>query len=287
MHLPVCARAHMCVGCTCICVGVHPSLPAPFRSQVFCFSGSWKDDHPLQGDMEESLFATKLLYALVDYAPSPCCPAAINGNVTPGLVRVLRDFGEHPSSVMGITSNTSNVCGGVKMALRCLCQLLQYDNDHPMGMWESAHDSGVVPVISDLLTISAGPTFNNVRTLCTCLVLVTPLGQEGRWAGKLPQVVQRLLTATVGEARARGTDTVISMCILDRRLLMGSSTWALTDILGELVTLNDPETALAAQELLLIASPGLVSCLGPLTAPLCALRNYPPSNLKFAVHASR
>jgi hypothetical protein len=256
-------------GCMCICLWVHLSLRAPSHSQGFCFSGFCNNDHSLQADGEGSLYTTKLLYGLVDYAPLLCCPAAIKGNVTPGLVRVLRDFGSHPSSVMGTSFKTSNVCVGVKMALRCLCQLLQGDNDHRMGMWQSAHDSGIVPVISDLLTICAGPNFNIVRTLCTCFVLVTPHEQEGRWAGKLPQAVERLLTATAGEARARATNTVISMCILDRRLFVDSSTWGLSDVLKDLAANSDPETGAAAQELLRIAFPGLEVC-GTLIPARCA-----------------
>jgi hypothetical protein len=247
------------------------SLP---RGQFFWLLVFVRISNCLQADGEESLYTTKLLYALFHYAPLVCCPAAIKGNVTPGLVRILREFGPHPHTLMGTSYNISSKCTAVKMALTCLCQLMQYNNDHSsIGMWELAYDSGIIPVISELLTISAEPTLNNVRTLCTCLVLITPHRQAHRWSGKLPEAIAKLLAANPGDARACAADALISMCISDRDSLMDSSTWGLNDILGELAGNSDPDTAAVEQELLLIASLGLeVSSTGALHAALSACK---------------
>jgi hypothetical protein len=84
------------------------------------------------------------------------------------------------------------------MALSCLCDLMEYEIDHRTGiLWESACDSGIVPILSDLLTRGAGLTIQSeiVLPLCAYLVYITPHGQEGRWADTLPRVVASLLSA--------------------------------------------------------------------------------------------
>ncbi len=184
--------------------------------------------------------------------------------MTAGLVRVLRKFGSHPHSLTETSSDISDISSGVQLALDCLCQLMQYDNRHPMGIWKPAYDAGIVSVLSDLLKVGTEQTIDKLLTLCTCLVLVTPPGEEGRWAETLSLAVAGLLTAKPPVAPARAADTLITMCISLRQHPVDPHKWGLGDSLRELATHSDPETATAAKELLSITTSAFdVSCSLP------------------------
>jgi hypothetical protein len=94
--------------------------------------------------MQADLMEQVCIFVLLDrlFQELSCfVPAAIKGNVTPGLVTFLRkahmDDGSRPENVYVISR-------GRGLALSCLKELMSYDMKHGKALWKTALDAGVV-----------------------------------------------------------------------------------------------------------------------------------------------
>jgi hypothetical protein len=172
--------------------------------------------------------------------------AAIQGNITPGLVRVLHMFSSPPHSLLGITSD---VCSALEAPIACLNQLLRHETAKPLEIWKPAYKAGIVLVLSNLLRLNE-TTAHNVLALAVSLLLVTPDGEGGPGVGRLPFAVARLLTAKPPVAPAAAAHTLVTMCLRDRQVLVDCDTWGVGDTLKQLAMHSDPDTAAAAKNLL-------------------------------------
>jgi hypothetical protein len=201
---------------------------------------------PQADDRQQLLVTTRLLLTLLDCSPR-FSPAAVKGNITRGLVRVLRNFCVRPDSLAG---PSSDFFSALDAPLSCLCKLMQYDNDNHGGVRVAALDAGIVLVLCDLLAVCDEPRIMEVLTLSTSLLLVTSPGDGGQWTGRLPHAIVRLLNASPPVAAAQAADTLFNMCITHRQLLLDCDTWGMGDSLRRLAAHSDPGTAAAAKKLL-------------------------------------
>jgi hypothetical protein len=237
----------------CACVRARVSLPLQSLSPslLSCFGLlPCKKHGSVQIEEKKRLIVTiSLLDNLLGCSPD-FSAAAIKGNITPGLIRVLHMFSSPPHSLLG---TTSDVCSALEAPIACLNQLLRHETAIPLEIWKPAYKAGIVWV-TNLLRLNNETTAHNVLALAVSLLLVTPDGERTPGVGRLPFAVAGLLAARPPVAPAAAAHTLVAMCLRDRHLLVDCDTWGLGDTLKQLAMHSDPETAAGAKNLLLIIS---------------------------------
>jgi hypothetical protein len=199
-------------------------------------------------------------------------PAAVKGNVTPGLVRVMRTFASDPASLV---RNSSLAFAVVEASLDSLCHIMQHKKENPTGVWKPAYDAGMVPAICDMLThVKRDEVLaTKLVRLSSRLVKVTPRCEDMRWIVTLPHAIAGLLIVKPPVIPVRAANCLATFCGLYPDLYREFHLWGLRKALKRLSRHRDPETARAAEQLLLIsfsASEPLAAvspCFSPPSAP--------------------
>jgi hypothetical protein len=193
----------------------------------------------------------------------PCfIPAAINGNVIPGLVHVLRGTRMDNGSGQEGPVLTPRV---PKDALICIHHVMLYDMDHGKGLWKTAVDAGIVPVLVHLLTPPDESTIDSTLAVSEMVLMSAPQGETGGWGLALLRACARLLCASPQVAGHNVVEMLHNVGTAHPALLMGWQTWGIDDGLQQLTMHRDPGTAAAALGLQML----LPSCIkGPDVSPV-------------------
>ncbi len=191
---------------------------------------SHKERLPQGEGTERLLQPTMVLVMLLDGSPHSIL-AANTQNITAGLVRVLHQFSSKPHNRV---QNSHGTCLAIDFPLLCLIRLMELDNEKELGAWKPAYDAGLAPVLCNLLTSCEEPAVSKVLRLSMALVRVTPPGNEGQWAGRLPREIARLLTAKPLVAAAQAINALFMRCGMHLQLLVECHNWGLGDSLKEL-----------------------------------------------------
>jgi hypothetical protein len=153
-------------------------------------------------------FLKKVLFHSTDYRR-----AAIKGNLIPGLVRALREYGPRPNT------SVESVCTGLETPISCLTSMMWED---PMKeCWKPAIDAGLVPLLVDYLALPHAVTVSQLLHLVIRLLVATPQGVDWRWACGLPDALVQLMKAPVlsPAVASQAMSALVHMCQMHRQLL--------------------------------------------------------------------
>jgi hypothetical protein len=185
----------------------------------------------------------KLLAGLFSHCPA-FIPAAVNGNITPGLVRVLRTFcagGQFRAEELDDTT----------FSLFCL-SLMDESDKNSIIFWKPAIHAGIVPVLTHLLTSGHEATIFGVLRLSGSLLLASLPEEPRPGAGTLPRAIAGLLSASPPVAVYEAAETLLNIGQMRPDLIEDSHAWGMADSLQRLKLHGDPRTAAAATRLMSI-----------------------------------
>ncbi len=141
------------------------------------------------------------------------CSAAVKGNLIPGLVHPLREYGPRPNS------SVESVCTGLETPISCLTMVMGED---PMKKcWKPAIDADLVPLLVDYLALPHAVSVNQLLHLVIRLLVATPKGVDWRWARGLPDALVQLMKGPVLSPAVAGEamSALLNMCQMHRELV--------------------------------------------------------------------
>jgi hypothetical protein len=191
-------------------------------------------------------------------------PIAVEANLTPGLVRVMRKLRPgHPSAARQRPDHFGIPL--VAIPLMCLAQIAEKGNvGDKTAFWKPAVDAGMVRVITDLLhALDNASTIANILRLSEGVLLACPPGGVDDWAGGLPRAIAGLLTARPPVALGAAVHTLFDVGVLRPDLLAGFPTWGAHESVQQLTGDSHFRTAAAAKGLLFIVDHGLDVSFSP------------------------
>jgi hypothetical protein len=197
---------------------------------------SWQAEQPLLFQLPN------LLFALFDQCPA-CIPAALGGNLTPGLVRMLRNLRPGSPAVTQDPVDCGLVLGST---LFCFLSLMASSP----AFWRPAIDAGVVPVLIAMLRIPHESTLVSLLHLSSSLLLAAPKGSVEGWAPGLLQAIAGLVNATPPVAPGVAAATLLNLGLVRRDMLLDFHTWGLVESLQQLKMHGNSYVAAAAKGLL-------------------------------------
>jgi hypothetical protein len=221
-------------------------MVAPSRICAF-----WEGQSPslpevrVQADWPILARVAALLSTLLSWTPR-FIPAAIRGNVSSGLVRVLRKAhtdGKPSAQHLGAS------CQAVHYTLSCLTEIMVYDSTHRKVFWRPAVNAGIVPVLIDLLTHRHEQTVSKTLELSGMLLTSAPEGEVGQWGLGLVHATTRVLSADRPVAVRNAAEMLHKVGSAHPCLIADCHTWRIDDSLQQLTTHSDPGTAAAALHL--------------------------------------
>lgn len=125
--------------------------------------------------------------------------AALQANLTPGLVRIIRELRSDREA-----ADEDGWRRAINSPLVCFCQLAEaVDNNDATGFWRPAVDAGMVPVLIDMLN-EPYLAVKWVMRLAARLLLAAPIGGVEVWAGGLPRAVAGLISTRPPVGRGGG-----------------------------------------------------------------------------------
>jgi hypothetical protein len=199
----------------------------------------------LQADWPDLARIPALLSAILTHIPR-YIPAAIRGNVTSGLVRVVRKArtdGKLDFKYLGFT------CQALRLAVSCLTELMRYDTKHRKEVWRSAVNAEIVPVLIDLLTAGHEQTVSTTLELSGMLLVSAPEGEVARWGVGLVHATTRVLTGHRPVAVRHAAEMLHKVGMAHPCLIADCHTWGIDNSLQQLTMHSDPGTAAAACQL--------------------------------------
>lgn len=193
----------------------------------------------------------KLLHALLCRCPA-YIPVALDGNPTPGLVRILYLLRTYTTGGLfgeGISDNLP-----LMVLINCLERLMDACSpDNLTGFLRPAVDAGIIPVLSELLMVGQEPTTLQLLQVSRRVLLAAPPAESGgaqQWAGGLPPAIAKLLTV-VGHPGvvSAAAETLFNVGKMRPDLLTGFQMWGVGEYLQRQKLDRDPCTAAAANGL--------------------------------------
>lgn len=180
-------------------------------------------------------------------------PAAVKGNVIPGLVHALRQRLPHRDTLGGdpIESFEPN-----DLPQLCLMEILEYDVQHSAGFWKPVLDAGLVAVLRSNFPLLRGVDkvtstyLLGLFALLERLLLAVPPGEGVSWAAGVPRAIARLITAQPPVAPRHAACMLLQMGALHLQWLADCDKWGMADSLRRLKHDSDPDTAHAARLML-------------------------------------
>jgi hypothetical protein len=234
-----------------------PHLPAPRLSHpLFPFLALSYDVLPLQAEGRALLLLPKLLRCLFLRFPASI-PYAVNQNLTPGLVRILRELrpGRHSSA-----EGSNEVLSALDDSLTCLRNLYEEYAERDMAtaweFWRPAINAGLLPVIMDLLTMGHKPLVLSLLRLSGILLMPLPNRAAEPWARGLLRAVAGLISARPPVAPEAAMELLLSVGIIRRDFMMDFHTWGIYDGLQRFAAHTNPRTAAVARALLFLVNSG-------------------------------
>ncbi len=212
--------------------------------------------------------ACEILNALLLHSPDPI-PTAIKANVTPGILRVLRELLLRPESVAQVKGDMGSK---LSCAVSCLCNIMWTRTDDKGAAWEALIEADVVPLLCDLVTFGDEKLMDNLGRLISCLVMITYPGLAMVYVGELPRALGGLLKRKPPIAPNVAADTLFFMALKREELLMDIHPLGLGPSLKRLTRHKDPHTVSAAEQLLLIITKGKQVTFSP-----HVLRSFSPA----------
>jgi hypothetical protein len=184
-------------------------------------------------------------------AASPdCIPAAIEGRLTAGILRVLPRV--HPQA----PPENSAARPIFQFPPMPVSALLTQDVGF-VKICELATSLGMVPAIVDLLKLGKAQNVVGLLVVSSHVVLAAQNGQAAALAGDLPRAIAGLITATPPVAPGFAADALFGLGFMRRELIKDVHAWKLGDSLQRLAKHSDPCTAAAARRLLFLVNEGL------------------------------
>ncbi len=248
MHIGMCAYAH---GLLRVCTSLHACASFTFKHLLSLLLRLLVLDSglSLQAEGHALGLTIDLLKAVLCCSPSGVT-AAIDANVTPGLVRALREL-RPPPQPTGETAPA--MCSDLEAAMTCLSKVMHSEVDHPTGLWKAAFDSGLVPILCNMLRLDDESMVDRSLTLSACLLRITPPGRNGleaRWAKELLRTIMELVVAKAEAAPPAAVQTLVSTALIHKDMLKDIHTWGIEDSLKVLTTHSYSPVAAGAERLL-------------------------------------
>ncbi len=199
----------------------------------------------MQADWPNLAHLPGLLSAFFTWIPR-YLPAAIRGNITPGIVRVLR---KARADATPDAKHIGAICQALGFALDCLTALMRYDVDHAKKLWRSAVNAEIVPVLIDLLTHRHEQTVCKTLELSGMLLMSAPEAEVARWGVGLVYATTRVLSADRPAAVRDAAEMLHKVGTAHPCLIADCHTWRIDNSLQRLTMHSDPGTAAAARHL--------------------------------------
>jgi hypothetical protein len=166
--------------------------------------------------------------------------AAIEANIAPNLVRILRKT----TKARGSTRNrTAEIPKGHEAPVSCLKQMLKYDMENARTLWKPAVDAGIVPLFIDLLTLGHEPMTIEVTSAAGFLLTPVPQGEAALWDGGLLRALAGLLTADSPIVLAGALDVLFNVGWVHPELIVDCRTWGIEHSVQRLAVHADPTVA--------------------------------------------
>jgi hypothetical protein len=193
-------------------------------------------------DQGPELFRISAVLSPLLDASSQSIPAAIEANVVPGLVRVLKEVQRRRQS----GDPLEDTLAALAKPIDCLKDLLQHDMAKAGTLWKTAVDAGIVPITIDLLTLDDEQTSIGLVLVSGFILMVLPRGEAQSWEGGLLRAVAKLLTSTSPMVLQVTADVVFNVAFMHPELIVDCRTWGIEDAVQRLTMHIDPGIAAPA-----------------------------------------
>jgi hypothetical protein len=178
-------------------------------------------------------------------------PAAIKGNIFPGLIHTLSEIRSHPN----ITGDSAKAYMALECPLDCLLRLMQYDKKHGREIPATAI-TGLLPLFLDLFPLGDTRTKVYLTLLSGDALALAPAEDAGRWGPGLLRAIALLVRGSqpADTHAAVVVDTLMEIFRTHPELLADCRAWRIEDSLKRLKRHGDPDMAGKAALLLEVLS---------------------------------
>ncbi len=188
-----------------------------------------------------------------------CCPevipAAIGGNLTPGLLAILEEVFPHTHAAPDSLGNVPTLS---QPPLDCRGYLLKDRlHDAMTSIHSLATHVGMIPAVMDLLKVEDEQRVVNLLTVSAQVVVWAARDQVTDTAGGLLPAIAELIKASPPVVPGLAADALFGLGFMRRELVKDFHTWGMGTTLQQLTEHSDPYTAAAGKRLLFLVTEGL------------------------------